>query len=107
MLSSVAGRSNDPIVFVSGAAGNRRAAPPVENRGAGRRDSDEADEMVDYSGGFWMLMTVIGVAILGAVIAYAMMRNRNMTRRQKEISEEGTRRVYAEENRDPANRGAA
>ncbi|GLK67659.1 hypothetical protein [Hansschlegelia plantiphila] len=60
--------------------------------------------MANGSGDVWLLMTVIGVIILGGALAYAMVRNRGMTRRQKEVSENATEDLYARENADPANR---
>jgi hypothetical protein len=56
--------------------------------------------MDDGSGGYWMIMTVLGVIALGVALAYGIMRNRSVTRGQKEAGERGAERVYAEENRD-------
>ena len=47
----------------------------------------------------WMLVAVIGVIILAVVIAWAMMRNRAPDP-QVERSEEATRRLYEEEERE-------
>ena len=58
---------------------------------------------MDDFGGLWILMTVGGVIALGLALAYATMRNRKMTRGEKIESEEGTARVYAEEQRAPEN----
>jgi hypothetical protein len=49
------------------------------------------------SGGFnWTLLTIVGPAILAVVILWALLRNRR-SRRTDQIAEEGTRRVYEQE----------
>jgi len=49
------------------------------------------------SGGFsWTLLTIVGPVVLLLALAYALIRNRR-SRIPKEVSEAGTRRVYAEE----------
>lgn len=54
-------------------------------------------------GDLWPLMTVVGVVILGAVIAYSMIRNRKeMTRSKAELSERSTHQLYEAEQRDQA-----
>ena len=58
--------------------------------------------MADTSN-LWFLMTVVGVIILGAALAYGLMRNRRMTHGQKDLSERSTERLYDAEQRDPAN----
>jgi hypothetical protein len=62
--------------------------------------------MANGGGDLWMLMTVAGVAVLGAAILYGMMRNRSMTGAEKRLSEKATDDVYEAEQRDPANRSA-
>ncbi len=47
---------------------------------------------------YWTLVTILGPILLLAVIVWAIVRNRQ-TRGQKDISEQGTRDVYAEEQR--------
>jgi hypothetical protein len=39
-----------------------------------------------------------GVVMLGLVMAYAIMRNRNRSRGEKQLTEEATRANYANEN---------
>jgi len=41
-----------------------------------------------------------GACILGLVIAYAILRNRSRTRAEKALTEQATRNLYAEEERD-------
>jgi hypothetical protein len=41
-----------------------------------------------------------GACILGLVIAYAILRNRSRTRAEKQLTEQATRNLYAEEERD-------
>jgi len=54
---------------------------------------------MDSGGLNWTLMTVVGVIVLGAVIAWAALRNRGSGARVEE-TEEATRRVYEEEERE-------
>jgi hypothetical protein len=42
----------------------------------------------------------IGAAILGLAIAYGVMRNRTRTRAEKQTTEQATKKLYAEEDRD-------
>ncbi|RXF74062.1 hypothetical protein [Hansschlegelia zhihuaiae] len=56
--------------------------------------------MTGGSGDLWMVMTVFGVIVLGAVIAWGLRRNRKITPRQDRVAEERTRDVYDAENRD-------
>lgn len=62
--------------------------------------------MANGSGDLWGVLTVLGVIVLGCVIAYGMMRSRKMTRGEKQVSERATENLYEQEARDPANRGA-
>ena len=49
------------------------------------------------AGGFnWTLLTIVGPALLAVVILWALLRNR-ATRGDRERTEEGTRRVYEQE----------
>src|SRR4051794_35584917 len=41
-----------------------------------------------------------GACILGLVIAYAILRNRSRTRAEKALTEQATKNLYAEEERD-------
>ena len=52
---------------------------------------------MDAGGVSWSLITIVGVVLLGAVIAWAALRNR--TTRADE-SEQATRRLYEEEERE-------
>jgi hypothetical protein len=49
---------------------------------------------------------VIGTVFLGLALVYGIMRNRGRTRSSKELTEQGTKRVYAEEERDRLRSGA-
>ncbi|MDR4306064.1 hypothetical protein IHQ68_05440 [Chelatococcus sambhunathii] len=56
-------------------------------------------------GDLWLLMTVAGVVVLGAVIAYSIVRSRRgMTAQKQRLADRGAEEVYAAEQRDPANR---
>jgi hypothetical protein len=46
-----------------------------------------------------------GACILGLVIAYAILRNRSRTRAEKQLTEQATRNLYAEEERDRGQSG--
>jgi hypothetical protein len=46
-----------------------------------------------------------GACILGVVIAYAILRNRSRTRAEKQLTEQATRNLYAEEERDKGQSG--
>jgi len=49
------------------------------------------------AGGFnWSLLTIVGPALLAVVILWALLRNR-ASRASRERTEEGTRRVYEQE----------
>ena len=54
---------------------------------------------MDFGGFNWTLMTIVGVLVLAGVIIWAAMRNRS-SRPQVEDTEEATRRVYEEEERE-------
>ena len=45
-------------------------------------------------------MWAVGAAILGLALAYGIMRNRSRTRAEKQITDQATKNVYAEEERD-------
>jgi hypothetical protein len=62
------------------------------------RDAKGAKAM-DEGGFQWSLLTIIGAIVLAAAIAWAMLRNRS-SRSQIDESEEATRRVYEEEERE-------
>ncbi|HEX8527593.1 hypothetical protein [Allosphingosinicella sp.] len=51
---------------------------------------------MDSGGINWSLLTIIGPALLAMVILWALIRNR-ASRRTKEESEQGTRRLYQQE----------
>ena len=51
---------------------------------------------------YWSLVTIIGPILLLAVIAWVILRNRKQTPREKERTDQGTRDVYAAEDRDNA-----
>jgi hypothetical protein len=46
---------------------------------------------------------VAGTAVLGVVLAYGIMRNRGRNRAQRQVTEEATKNLYAEEERDRVN----
>ena len=54
---------------------------------------------MDFAGFNWALMTIVGVIVLAAVMLWAAMRNRS-SRPRDEDTEEATRRVYDEEERE-------
>jgi len=56
---------------------------------------------MDLGGLSWAMITIVGVAILAIVLAYAALRNRS--ERPTADTEAATRRVYEEE--DEAHRG--
>jgi hypothetical protein len=41
----------------------------------------------------------IGAGVLGVVLAYAIVHNRKRSRSEKQVTEQGTKKVYAEEDR--------
>jgi hypothetical protein len=43
-----------------------------------------------------------GACVLGLVIAYAMLRNKSRTRAEKQVTEQATKKLYAEEERERA-----
>jgi hypothetical protein len=51
---------------------------------------------MDAAGFNWTLLTIIGPALLAVAILWALLRNRR-SRRTDQIAEEGTRRVYEQE----------
>jgi len=54
---------------------------------------------MDLGGFNWTMITIVGAAVLAAVIAWAALRNRS-SRSRAEDSEEATRRLYEEEERE-------
>ena len=54
---------------------------------------------MDLGGFNWTLITIVGAALLAVVIAWAAIRNRS-SRGRVEDSEEATRRLYEEEERE-------
>lgn len=49
----------------------------------------------------WMLIDVIGVGVLGAAIAWGMLRNQSRDRRMDPVTEAATREGYRNAGRDP------
>ncbi|TZG24882.1 hypothetical protein [Sphingomonas montanisoli] len=43
------------------------------------------------AGSFWSIITIVGPLLLGLALAYAVIRNRRMTRAQNDLSERATR----------------
>ncbi len=56
-------------------------------------------EEASMTGGLWNIITVAGPILLLAVLAWAVLRNR-ATPGQERRTEEGTRRLYAEEEQE-------
>ena len=54
---------------------------------------------MDFGGLNWAMMTIVGVLVLAAVLIWASLRNRS-SRPRVEDSEEATRRLYEEEERE-------
>jgi hypothetical protein len=54
---------------------------------------------MDFGGLNWAMMTIAGVVVLAAVLIWASLRNRS-SRPRMEDSEEATRRLYEEEERE-------
>jgi uncharacterized integral membrane protein len=48
----------------------------------------------------------VGAGVLGLVLAYGIFRNRSRTGAEKQIAEHGTKRRYAEEERDRVRSGS-
>jgi hypothetical protein len=48
----------------------------------------------------------IGAGVLGLVMAYGILRNRGRTRAEKQTTEQATKNLYAEEERDRVRSGA-
>ena len=42
----------------------------------------------------------IGAGVLGVILAYGILRNRNRSRAQKQVTDDATKDLYAKENRD-------
>jgi uncharacterized integral membrane protein len=47
-----------------------------------------------------LALWIIGTAVLGLVLAYGIMHTRNRSWREKQITEQGTKDLYAQEERD-------
>jgi hypothetical protein len=47
-----------------------------------------------------LVLWVIGTAVLGLVLAYGIIHTRNRSWREKQITEQGTKDLYAQEERD-------
>ncbi|WP_165362115.1 hypothetical protein [Qipengyuania thermophila] len=56
-------------------------------------------------GWLWMLVTVLGVVLLGAAILYAFRANKSAPPRNVAVAEEGAREVRDELAEDQARRG--
>jgi hypothetical protein len=54
---------------------------------------------MDLGGFNWTMITIVGATVLAAIIAWAALRNR-AARPRVEDSEEATRRLYDEEERE-------
>ena len=54
---------------------------------------------MDFAGFNWTLITIVGAVVLAVVIAWAMLRNRTPPAEVEE-SEEATRHLYEEEERE-------
>lgn len=52
--------------------------------------------------GLW----VAGACVLGLVIAYGILRNRTRTRADKQVTDQGTKNLYAKEERDRKRTGS-
>ena len=48
----------------------------------------------------------IGALLLGVALAYGIMRNRNRTRAEKDLTERATKKLYAEEAREERRSGS-
>jgi hypothetical protein len=55
---------------------------------------------MDFGSPLWLIIDVVGVILLGAVIAYAIMKNRQRSPAEKRLTEEATRRLYRRTDRD-------
>ncbi|RVT90478.1 hypothetical protein [Sphingomonas crocodyli] len=58
-------------------------------------------------GALWSVITILGPLVLGAALAFALIRNRRMTRAQEELSERATREMKIESARAEGADGAA
>lgn len=56
--------------------------------------------MPDLSTVLYFLAIVGGTAVLGGAIAYGYLQYKHRTRREKQITEAATRRLYEEEERE-------
>ena len=55
---------------------------------------------MDLGGIGWGLQTIIGAAILAAVLLWLVLRNREISPEDKRRTDEGTRKLYEEEDRE-------
>ena len=51
-------------------------------------------------GGLWSVMTVVGPILLGLVLLYALLRNRQRSARQRAVTEQATRDLQEQLNRE-------
>jgi len=60
------------------------------------------------SGGFWSLLTVVGPLLLGAVILFALLRNRKQSSAEVDRTERATHQNYVEQDaQDKRNDGGS
>ena len=59
--------------------------------------------MIDLGGGLWGVMTILGPIVLAAVLLWAILHNRT-SKRQKDRTEDATRRNYDAQNAEDARR---
>lgn len=55
---------------------------------------------MDLGGIGWGLQTIIGAAVLAGVLLWLVLRNRNATPEEQQRTEEETRKLYEEEDRE-------
>jgi hypothetical protein len=55
---------------------------------------------------FPVALWFVGAGVLGLVLAYGIIRNRSRTRAEKQVTEQATKRRYAEEERDRVRSGS-
>lgn len=55
---------------------------------------------MDITPNLWLILLTLGVVCLGAALVYGIMRNRQRTPLEREITEAGTRAEYRAEDRD-------
>lgn len=52
---------------------------------------------MDAGGGSWGIVTIIGPLLLAAVLLWALLRNRKVSKSDVDRTEQGTRDLYREE----------